>query len=54
MWGLLRDPHFRKRRDERPNQPSRDGRLRWPLLEGGGLLGGGCWFATTHSSSTGE
>jgi hypothetical protein len=41
MWRLIRDPQSRRRRDKRHDRPSRDGRLRGPLLEVGGLLGGG-------------
>jgi len=52
MFSLIRDRHFRRRRDERDGR-SRDGRLRGPLLEVGGLLGG-AWLAATQSSSTGE
>jgi hypothetical protein len=50
MWSLIRDPHGRKRRNERTDGPSREGRLRGPLLGVGGLLGGG-WFATTQARS---
>lgn len=46
MWRLIRDPHGRRRRDERTDGPSSLGRLRGPLLGVGGLLGGG-WFART-------
>jgi hypothetical protein len=35
------------------DRPSRDGRLRGPLLEVGGLLGGE-WLGATHSPSIGE
>jgi hypothetical protein len=52
MWSLPRDLHVPRRRDHMA-PPSRDGRLRGPLLEVGGLLGGG-WLAAAHSLSTGE
>jgi hypothetical protein len=52
MWSLIRDPHFGRRRDER-HRPSREGRLRGPLLEVGDLLGGD-WLEAPHSSSTAE
>jgi Cytochrome P460 len=50
MWSLIHAPPFRSRRNDGTDRLSRDGRLRGPLLEMGGLLGGG-WLTATHSGT---